>query len=318
MSRDFFCVRCGQHINVTDDCPNRTILCPSCGHQMPMPQSPMQRAEPSEPIQTPFVIGELMQDAWNIGIKCWQPFLIMGAIVGGLNFIVFMGSYICSFGSVFLIRPLIGQAQNMNIVPIISVIGVLLAVALVVSLVMVWLWSGAVSYSLAIVRGEQPPVSVLFSGMKNFWRILITGANIVVIQLCVVFVILVVTCVPPILYFALNPQDPGVFLGVLTLLWIVAFVAIFFTSILIGLMFCLSYFFVVDRQLGPVEAMKSSYRYVRADFWKVLGAFLLILVCSMVANMIPMVGMFLITPVSLCLYTVLYLKITGQKHGLSP
>ena len=319
MSRDFFCVHCGHRIEVADSFPNRTILCPSCGRQMPVLPMPMHRVEPSEPTPTHFTIGELFQDAWNIGTKCWQPFLIMGAIIGGLNFFCFLGGYIGTFVSVFIIGARVDQVPTMGIDPVIAFIGIFLTVALVLSLVMVWLYSGAFSYSLAIVRGEQPPVSVLFSGMKNFWKILITGANISVIQLCAVFVILVVIGAPLILYGASNlQQSPDVFFVSVALLWIVGFVTVFIFGILVALMFCLSYFFVVDRQQGPVEAMKSSYRYVRADFWKVLGAVILIILCSMVAGMVPMVGMVLTVPVSLCLNTVLYLKITGQKHGLSP
>ena len=321
MSRGFFCIHCGQPINVADDFPNLTMPCPHCGQ--PVQQLPqqllMRRVEPSGPEPTPFTVSELFQDAWNIGLKCWQPFLMMGAILGGLNLFIFLGSYIGSFASVFVIGALIEQTPDIGIGPIIAIVGILLTIALVVSLVMVWLYSGAVMYSLAIVRGEQPPVSMLFCGMKHFWGILITGANITVLVLCAMFVIIVVTGVPPVLYLAFNPEpNPALLFGVLVILMFVGFGATMISSLWVGVMFCLSYFFVVDRQQKPVEAMKSSYRYVRAHFWTVLGSILLLLVCTMAVGWIPLVGILLTVPVSHCLYAVLYLKITGQKHCLSP
>ena len=318
MARNFFCTHCGQSVSVADGFLYNTILCPHCGSQMPVPQMPVRRVEPSEPVPTPFTIGELMQDAWNIGTKCWQPFLIMGIIVGGLNLAVWIGTYITSLASFLLLGPVIARPDDMNIGAIVAIVGILLTVTLLVSLVMVWLYSGEVAYSLAIVRGEQPPVSVLFSGMKNFWGILITGANVAVIFLCAWFVIIIVTGALPFCYLLIPEPDPVVFFVLAILFSIIGLVATFIVATWVGMMFCLSYFFVVDRQQKPVEAMKSSYRYVRTHFWKVLGSFLLIFVCTLAANSIPLVGIFLMTPVALCLYTVLYLKITGQKHGLSP
>ena len=278
----------------------------------------MKRVEPSEPTPTPFTIGELFQDAWNVGSKCWQPFLIMGVIVGGLNLFIWIGTYISSLMSFFLLGPIIAQPPDVNIGVIIATVAILLTAALVVSLVIVWIYSGQIAYSLAIVRGEQPSVSVLFSGTKNFWGILITGANIAVIFLCALLVILIVTWVPLILYLEFVPEPDPVFLVLAFLCMAVGFGATAISAIWVGMMFCLSYFFVVDRQQGPVEAMKSSYRYVRTYFWKVCGTFFLIFACTLVCSQIPLIGFVLTVPVSMCLYTVLYLKITGQKHGLSP
>ncbi|MCL2710540.1 MAG: hypothetical protein FWE95_06645 [Planctomycetaceae bacterium] len=278
-----------------------------------MPKT-MQRVEPSEPVPSPFLIGEFIQDAWDIGIKCWQPFLIMGLIVGGFTFVMVMGSYVCLVASILFIAVM---AQNANIIGIIIAFAVIgLFVLLVISLIMVWLYAGQVAYSLAIVRGEEPPVSVLFSGMKNFWNVLIAGANIVIVVLCVDFVLFLVPVYLPILYLIVNPDAaPIVFmLSVLSVAFgtVATVIAVMFLTV----MFSLTYFFVVDRQQGPIEAMKSSWRFVWAHFWKMLGAFFLIFVFMMVANMIPLVGKLLVAPVSLCLYTVLYLKITGQSHGL--
>jgi len=279
----------------------------------PLPQKIMCRVAPSEPVPSSFAIGEFLQESWEIGIKCWQPFLIMGLIVGGANFVIWMGSYLCSLVSFFVVSGLMQQSDTANVGMIIAIAGIVLTALLVASLILVWLYAGQVAYSLAIVRGEQPPVSVLFSGMKNFWGVLIAGANITVIFLCVLFVLFLPGFVL-ILFYVSNPQPLPVFL---TLSMIMLFGCVYFVAFLfLTNIFCLTYFFVVDRQQGPVEAMKSSCRFVWTQFWSVLGSVLLILVCLMAAGMIPFVGMFLCIPVSLCLYTVLYLKITGQRHGL--
>ena len=332
MTHDFFCCHCGQQISVAVDFPERTILCPHCGAQIPvltsngcgtssqwMPQPTMRRVEPSEPVPSAFVIGELLQDAWNIGTKCWQPFLLMGAIVGGLTFATIVGTYVGTFLSFILIAATSQPNADVSLGFIIALVGIALTVLLVISLVFVWLYGGQIAYSLAIVRGEQPPVSVLFSGMKYFWNILIVGANITVILLCTHFVISLLTSILPLFCFALFFEEPS---PVAVALWMLfaafGYVAMVIVALFVTAIFCLSNYFVVDRLQGPIEAMKSSYRFVWAHFWKVFGSVLLIFVCTMAANMIPLVGIFLIVPVWHCLVTVLYLKVTGQQHGLSP
>jgi len=332
MSYEFFCCHCGQQISVVVDFPERTVQCPHCGAQILVPtsngcgsnyqwtpQPTMRRVEPSEPVPSAFAIGELLQDAWNIGTKCWQPFLIMGAIVGGLTFVTIVGIYISTFFSFILIAATSQPNVDISLGFIIALVGVALTVLLGISLVFVWLYGGQVAYGLAIVRGEQPPVSVLFSGMKYFWNILIVGANITVILLCTYFVIFLLTSILPFFCLVLLTGKPSPVAFVLWMLFS-AFgsVAMGIVALFVGAIFCLSNYFVVDRLQGPIEAMKSSYRFVWAHFWKVFGSVLLIIVCMMAANMIPLVGVFLIVPVSHCLYTVLYLKVTGQQHGLSP
>jgi len=272
----------------------------------------MHRVEPSEPVPSPFLIGEFLQDALDIGIKCWQPFLNMGLIVGGFTFVIVMGMYVCIFIPILLI--LATDLPSIGI--IIAYVCFVLTIALIASLVMVWLYAGQVAYSLAIVRGEQPPVSVLFSGMKNFWGVLIAAANITIVVLCVNFVLFLVPVYLPLLFLVANPDVAPTFFVLAALSSILGTGAMFITALFLQVMFCLTHFFIVDRQQGPVEAMKSSWRFVWAHFWKMLGSFFLILVFMMVAN-IPFVGLFLIPPVMLCLNTVLYLKITGQQHGLT-
>jgi hypothetical protein len=274
MSRDFYCFRCGQLINVADDFPNRTIPCPHCGEQMPppnyVPQSTMRRVEPSEPIPSPFTIGELFSDAWNIGTKCWRPFLIMGGIIGGFNLIVSVCMLICML-FMFLFLPIVaGNKPQPEMVLLIQFIAC--TAIFVLSLITAWLYGGGIAYSLAIIRGEQPRVSILFSGTKYFWGILPFIIASVVVPLVVPLMIV---------------------------LW-------------------LSCFFVVDQRLGAVESVKRLWQFVRIQGGTVLGAVLLIAVVTIAVNSVPVAGIFLSVPVVFCLYTVLYLKITGQKHGLSP
>ena len=280
----------------------------------------MCRVEPSEPVPSPFSIGELLQDSLDIGIKCWKPFLIMGLIVGGFTFVTIFFAYLCTFLSIPLLL-LLSKQPDISVGFIVAIVSVVLLVWLVISLVFVWLYGGEVAYSLAIVRGEEPPTAVLFSGMAYFWNILIAGANIVVIQLCAVFFTSLMTGVPALLYivYCASTHDPSpVDFLVVGMIGILGYIMILIVGVLLGMMFSLTHFFIVDRGQGPVEAMKSSWRFVQTQFWKVLGVYLLIFVCMLVICSVPLVGMFLGIPVAMCLYTVLYLKITGQRHGLTP
>ena len=285
----------------------------------PYPQQPIRpvrtlcRVEPSEPVPSAFSVSELLQDAWDIGIKCWQPFLFMGLIVGGFNLAALVFAYACTVIPIVLI---VATQQPPDIGMVIAVASIVFLVLLVMSLVLVWLYAGQIAYSLAIVRGEEPPLSMLFSGMKNFWGILVAGANIVIVILCVYFVFFVITFYLPLLFLMVNSEPPPILAVLAMCCMLFGGLAGILTVWCLSVMFSLTYFFVVDRQQGPVEAMKSSWRFVRTHFWKVLGFVFLILVFALVAGSIPLAGMFIGIPVALCLYTVLYLKLTGQPLGL--
>ena len=316
MPFNIFCSHCGHRITVHEHCSAGAVVCPQCGESVSVyqpkwtPQPAMRQVEPSEPVPSSFSIGSLLTDSWNIGTQCWQPFLIMGLILGGVNLLVTIPMMFAP-----LIAPLFQGPAGSDF--LIAVVGTGLTYFLVVSLVMVWLYCGAYAYSLAAVRGEQPPVSMLFGGMKHFWGVLIAGANITVIMLCVVFVIFMITCVPPIFYFASGPEpSPVMVLPILSITFGGMAMAVAF--IVIATLFWLSYFFVVDRGQGAGEAMRSSYRFVWPQFWTVFGSVFLIGIISAIAGMIPFVGQFVQISIMLGATTMMYLKITGQKHGLSP
>ncbi len=426
MSLNFYCFRCGHRVSLPDEYRDRNIFCPNCGENIlsppnesgpgagfSTPQPVLRRVEPSEPIPSSFTISSLLEDSWNLGLKCWQPFLILGAIVGGLTFFLCMGAYLCLIIPCFTVMPMVvahdqdrirvnmavsefenqlntlkrerdhladsltlheqtleqlkdnssakekeqkdtlnrektelsaeierieknmndcndslakhrqesmqiaSKAGGFSIKLWIIYLSFIVTAFLIASLVLVWLYGGEVAYCLAVVRGEQPSISMLFSGLKYFWRILVVGANITVIALCVDFIIFLVTFLLPIYYLLSheNSTDLEGFLSGFSIVFGIVMIVLF--NLILAMVFSLSNFFVVDRNQGAVEAMRSSFRFVWARFWLVFGSILLILVLCMGIGMIPLVGFFLATPATLCLYTVLYLKITGQEHGLS-
>ena len=74
---------------------------------------------------------------------------------------------------------------------------------------------------------------------------------------------------------------------------------LFVLGVIFSLMFMFSGFLVIDRELGPIEAMKESYRITRGHKWKLFGLLLLLSLINLLGLLAFIVGLFVSVPVSL-------------------
>lgn len=82
-------------------------------------------------------------------------------------------------------------------------------------------------------------------------------------------------------------------------------------GVLFSLMFIFSGFLVIDRELGPIEAMKESYRMTSGYRWDLLGFFLLLFLINMLGLLAFVIGVFVSAPVSLLALTHAYRVLAG-------
>ena len=100
----------------------------------------------------------------------------------------------------------------------------------------------------------------------------------------------------------------------LIMLGILLLIAAFIASMIFVIRVSLSVGFVMDQQLGPWLAIKSSFAATRGNFWNLVGLFILQSIIVM-ASVIPL-GIDLIWTIPLCLiaYGVMYQRLTQNAE----
>jgi uncharacterized membrane protein len=98
-----------------------------------------------------------------------------------------------------------------------------------------------------------------------------------------------------------HPQPFWKFLGASILFAIViaiGLVLLIVPGIIFALMFMFTTFVVIDRELGPIEAMKESHRITYGHKWSLLGFTLLLVLINLLGAIALLVGLLVTIPVS--------------------
>jgi hypothetical protein len=106
-----------------------------------------------------------------------------------------------------------------------------------------------------------------------------------------------------------NP-NPGLilgFVGSFLLLWVVVVLLV----IVITILFTFAYPLIVDRRLSGFNAVKLSMRAGLANFWRLLGMFLLTALMNMAGAVFCYVGAILVLPIGLAAIAVAYQQVFG-------
>ena len=112
-----------------------------------------------------------------------------------------------------------------------------------------------------------------------------------------------------------HPQPFWKFLGASILVGLtigVGFVLLIVPGIIATLMFMFTTFIVIDRELGPVEAMKESHRITRGHKWPLLGFLLVLMLINIAGLMALVVGLLVTIPVSSLAVTHAYRVLGGR------
>jgi uncharacterized membrane protein len=98
-----------------------------------------------------------------------------------------------------------------------------------------------------------------------------------------------------------HPQPFWKFLGASILFAIViaiGLVLLIVPGIIFALMFMFTTFVVIDRELGPIEAMKESHRITYGHKWSLLGFTLLLVLINLLGAIALLLGLLVTIPVS--------------------
>jgi uncharacterized membrane protein len=97
----------------------------------------------------------------------------------------------------------------------------------------------------------------------------------------------------------------------------VGFVLLIVPGIIFGLMFMFATFVVIERELGPIDALTESHRMTRGHKWPLLGFMLLLLLVNLLGLLALVVGVLVSIPVSTLAFVYAY-RALGGKPGTPP
>ncbi len=118
-----------------------------------------------------------------------------------------------------------------------------------------------------------------------------------------------------------HPQKFWSFLGTSLLVSIVVVLGMLLLivpGIIFALMFMFATFIVIDRGLGPIEAMKESKRITTGYKWKLLGLGIVLTLLNVVGILALVVGLLVTVPVSVLAATRAYRELSARAGVSAP
>lgn len=225
------------------------------GPPLAAPPSPPAFGPGGEP--GPWTAGSTLSAAWRAFASAWAP-LVLGPVLLGLVFLVPMLVIVALF-----VGPELGSPRDLAIAiqdPWLN--ASILGLGCVQMVVSAFFGVGLARMRLGAVRGQPVRFAELFSGASRFLpmlglQVLVGGPTLLVSGAGVVA----------------RLADVGVLVGLFNLLGNLWFLCL---MVLQALGLALAEYFVVDRNQGPIEAIKSALGAPGAERGRVFGTLVLI------------------------------------------
>jgi hypothetical protein len=194
----------------------------------------------------------------------------------------------------------------------ITAVGMLIASVVPFGLLMGPMMCGIYLAYFKVRRGELAEFGDLFKGFDYFGQSLI-ATLIHIIPIMIVFVPSYIAFYVSL--FLMMPRQGGepdpaamlTFFGVFAIFWFVIIVFVMVVSIL----FTFTYPLIIDRGLSGLDSVKLSVRAGLANFWRLLGLFLINGVLGMVGMLLCYVGVVLVLPVTFGALASAYERVFG-------
>ncbi len=117
-----------------------------------------------------------------------------------------------------------------------------------------------------------------------------------------------------------HPRPFWKYLGaslLLSLAVAIGLVLLIVPGVIFGLMFMFATFIVIERELGPIDAMNASNQLTRGHKWQLLGLVLLLVLINLLGLMALVVGLLVSIPVSTLAFVHAY-RVLGGKPEMRP
>lgn len=150
--------------------------------------------------------------------------------------------------------------------------------SIVLSIISIIIGIGFIKMLLRIYNGENPPLKEIFSAYGVFWKYI--GASILYSLIIVGGLILLIV--------------PGI-------IWAIKYS---FTPLL-----------VIDRKIGPIEALKESGRITNGSKWKLLGFMIVSGLVVLLGYLVFLVGALVAIPLVTLAWIWVYKKLSNSENA---
>jgi hypothetical protein len=164
-------------------------------------------------------------------------------------------------------------------------------------------------------RGQPIEFGTLFKGFDHFGDSLIATllqivpVIVILIPAYIIFMVFYVGFMMAMAQGGGSPE-PAAFLGMFAL-FIIFWLAVMVLVIVLSVLFTFAYPLIVDRRLSGLNAVKLSIRAAMANFWRLLGMFLLTALLNFVGALFCFVGAYLVLPIGFAAIATAYEQVFG-------
>lgn len=254
---------------------------------------------PGGGLGAPYSVGEALSWAWNKFNKNIGPFvlatLVFGLILGALNVVVQMVAAALSPTDYTGVSSDDGFAFAMSA----DVSGMGLVALIIGLIVMViagaWVQSAYLGGVFRVADGEQVTLNSFFNA-RNVGNVVVASLLISIAVSVAYFVCLL----------------PGLLAGsgVLILLGVIVGVTV---ALAVSILLMFTIVALLDRDLAPVDAIKTSYGVVRANFALVFLTWLVVVALAAVGSLLCFIGLLVAYPLIALLTVYAYRRLTGGQ-----
>jgi len=155
-------------------------------------------------------------------------------------------------------------------------------------------------FYISVLRG-QPGLGNLFSGFRgaNWWKILVAGS-----LWTLAFVLGIAILVVPAVLLSTSMNMPSlIYVG-----GAIAIIPIIYFSVAMAYSLPL----IIDKNLGPVEALMTSLRVIHSQWWQVFGLILVLFLLSFAGVLLCCIGMLFTLPLAYLILGEGYRQLFGD------
>ncbi len=247
-----------------------------------------------------FNFSEVLSYGWNV-MKANLWFFV------GLGFLFLIITCIPDIIDIIAIIAVATIVAHLNLPePVLVVLVVLMKIATTILgwIIGIFLGIGLIKIALSFCDEQKPAIGTLFDVWDCFWRYV--GATILFGSIMLLGII-----VPCALAAGLLAAIRFPFL-----LQLIIPVGLVF-AVRFGIQFGLCYYFVIDKGLGPVQALKASSRTTMGAKWQLLGFAILCGLINLLGLLCLVVGVFAAYPTVLVASALVYRQLLAQTPELA-
>jgi len=163
---------------------------------------------------------------------------------------------------------------------------------------------GFFKITISFCDGRKPKFSTLFDGWDCFWRYLGTGLvyGLIIMGTAVIFILL-------------SHMLGNIFGGIIAKTSALVVMAVLI--VVLAIRFSLWFYFVIDKELGPINALRASSQTTMGAEWRLLGFYILCGLINLLGWLCLFVGVFATFPMIMVATALVYRQLSAQTPELA-